>query len=628
MPDTGSSGAVSRCGATRALQRRYVACVTPSWSAELELVNASLARGDVPHALIHLGAALALAPNEERVHARIDELASKHSLLELLPETDFVGGVLLEAFALQRKRQFDQAITLLARVTEAFPARRFETLLATWLVTAKVSGVTLAETTRQQLMSLLVRIGEASIGFHRLLPGERELLSGFEAVADAVVELPTPALRWLASGVYRRLGLFEQALGALEGQETYFALIQRGLALRASGDAKAALAVFERTASMPDANVSDTLEQIRCFVVLKDHAAARALFEKVPPGDAELEALRQLCAGEPSTRDGRDVLDELRRRVWSPVQPPRDATWNVFASNREQLRPGALEAQLAIAGWESPSNRLLVALYASGTSDVTRASYDVSKVPDFPRAPLAQVRGEAIPTWVSREGVVVQASPAPPSELRARLASLSHHETVPDLWASARTLASSLEVKPAELIAAMVHPPHDQAWLELLPDALFRYQVGVACVLAQLPRPWSELRGTFESLLFGPIDWVSAAAVIALAEKSKHDAEAARDGLQLLGDVVGDLLPAQTEPRAFALLTAFSQLHGVAGEHRHRLQEWHRNQFPPEDAPAPKDEPAPAAPSPTTPAPAASVPGWVWLVGALAVIGALLLIAR
>jgi len=59
----------------------------------------------------------------------------------------------------------------------------------------------------------------------------------------------------------------------------------------------------------------------------------------------------------------------------------------------------------------------------------------------------------------------------------------------------------------------------------------------VACVLAQLPKPWSELRGHFESLLFGPVDWTSAAAIVALAEKTRRDSEAARDGLELLSEV-------------------------------------------------------------------------------------------
>lgn len=610
--------------------------MTSSWSAELELVDAALAKGDVPHALIHLGGALALAPNEERVHARIDALAAKFPLLELVPDTDFVGGALLKAFALRRVGRFDDAITLLATLTEAFPARRFETLLATWLVTAKASGATLNEATRFQVMSLLMRVGQASVGFHRLLPGERELLAGYEAVADAVLDLPAPELRWLASGLYRRLGHYAKALAAVEGQDTYFALIQRGLALRASGDARAARAVFERTATMPEANVSDTLEQVRCCVLEKDHVAARALLRDVPPGDVELEALRRLCEGEPTTQDGPEVLDELRRRAWTPIGPPRDATWNVFDSNRAKLAPGALEAELAISGWESPSNRLLVALYASGTSDVTRASYSVADVRAFERSPLAQVRGEAIPTWTQRDDVVVQAAPAPSAELRARLAPLSQVDSLGALWPRAAELSASLDAPAHELIAAMVHPPEDKAWLALLPDALFRYQVGVACVLAQ--RPWAEVRGAFEALLFGPVDWISAAAVHALAEKVKRDPQAAREGLQLLGDVVGDLLPTQTEPRGVALFAAFSLLHGLSREQRHRLEQWQRRQFPEDGGPAPA---SPAAPQPTEPTPATSpstttparaerapIPGWVWVLGTLAAIGGLLLLAR
>ncbi len=95
-----------------------------TWSEELERVDGALAAGDVPHALMHLGGALALAPNEERVHAVVEAIAAQHPLLELLPKSDFLGAHLLEAFALRRVGRVDEAVVLLAQLTEAFPARR------------------------------------------------------------------------------------------------------------------------------------------------------------------------------------------------------------------------------------------------------------------------------------------------------------------------------------------------------------------------------------------------------------------------------------------------------------------------------------------------------------------------
>ncbi len=619
-----------------------------TWSEELERVDGALAAGDVPHALMHLGGALALAPNEERVHAAVESLASKHPLLELLPKSDFLGAHLLEAFALRRVGRVDEAVVLLAQLTEAFPARRFETLLATWLVAARAAGRPLSEAAQQQVLRVLGSVGQKSIGLHRLFPGERELLSGYEALADAALDgASLEALRWAASGVYRRLGRFEKALAAVASHDSYFFLIQRGLALRASGDAAAALAVFERASAMPDANVSDVLEQVRCHFILGNVDAARALLARVTHTDDELAGLRKLCAA-PVQGDGVEALDRLRRDVWRhPVELPGDATANLFVQHREQLPPGKAQGEFAISGWESPSNRLLVALFVSGTPDVSRATYTLTHAgPPFARDPFAQVRGERAPTWVAQQGLGVQATPAPSPALRAQLAALSTSAVFSELWARAGALAATLDARPADVVAAMVHPPADEAWLQTLPAGLFRYQVATACVLAQLPRPWAELRGSFEALLFGPVDWVSASAVQALGEKSRRDAEVAREGVQWLSELVGDLLPHSAEPRATSLLHELGALHGVSAETTRMLGEWFRAQFPEEPAPTPEAAEqatpfvAPAMPARAAAAPVRSeaiavappaqggVPGWVWLVGTLVVVAALVMFAR
>lgn len=607
------------------------------WSRELELVDAALATGDVAHALTHLGGALALAPNHEQVHARVEAIASKYPLLELLPKNEFLGAGVLEAFALRRVGRVDEAVVLLAQLAKGFPAHRFETLLAAWLVTAKTAGLTLQSATLDQVMGLLMSVGESTIGLHRLHAGERELLSGYEALADAAREQPSSEYTsWVTSGLYRRLGRSEKALAAVAGEKGYFSVIQRGLAQRASGDAASALATFRESAALKEATVSDTLEQVRCHYLLGqvDDALAllRELNDPALDDDRELAGLRSLCEA-PLMGDGVASLDGLRRMLRGPLEQPGDATANIFREHREKLPPGRARLKLEVSGWESPSNHLLVALFMSGTSELAQASYELKDGVTFERDPTAQTRGVPPPTFKKRDAEVVHAAAEPSASLRSQLRTVAVSRDLSELWGRAGALAAKLDARPAELMAAMVHPPSEPEWLEQLPEALYLYQVGVACVLAQLPRPWSELRGHFESLLFGPVDWTSAAAVVALAEKTRRDAAAARDGLELLSEVTKDLLPHTAEPRAQPLMLELSMLPAVSGEVRRRLQDWFTKQFPPK----PKAEPAPAA-APLAPIPSASrdeappaapsIPGWVWLGGTIAVIGALLALSR
>jgi len=119
---------------------------------------------------------------------------------------------------------------------------------------------------------------------------------------------------------------------------------------------------------------------------------------------------------------------------------------------------------------------------------------------------------------------------------------------------------------------------------------------------------------------------------------------AARDGLELLSALVGDLLPHSAEPRALALAYALGTLHGVSGETTRALEAWFRAQSaePDEVEELTKASPLVAPALPTLPvaqqvrseAPVvqavapSSVPGWVWPVATLALVAALLWFAR
>ena len=613
---------------------------TQDWSKELELVDQALAVGDVPHALTHLGGALALAPNQEQVHARVEAIAAKYPILELLPKNEFLGAGVLEAFALRRVGRVDEAVVLLAQLTEVFPGMRFETLLAAWIVTARTAGTQLKAETFDQVTRLLMKVGEGTIGLHRLYAGERELLSGYEALADAALDGSSTSenLRFSASGLYRRLGLFKKALSAVEGQSGYFSLIQRGLAQRASGDAASALTTFQAAAKFPEAGESETLEQVRCQLALGASDAAKELLRKVPPEqverDAELQGLH-FFAETPPMGDMIDALDALRRTLRGPIEQPSDATANIFREHREKLPPGTTRMKLAVNGWESPTNHLMVALFMSGTSELAQGTYELTDIPKFERDPCKQVRGEPPPTWkrIETQEVVQVVPKPPPAALLSQLAEVGSSSVFPQVWARAGELAKKVTTTPSELMTAMVHPPSDPAWLEGLPDALFRYQVAIACVLAQLPRPWSELKGAFESLLFGPVDWSSAAAVMALGEKARRDPVAARDALKLLSDVTTDLLPHTAEPRAHPLMIELGTLPAVSDEARRMLTQWYSKQFPRKEEEAKPPEPAPAAVQPPAPSqptvdPGPGIPGWVWLAGTLLIIAGLILIAH
>ena len=489
---------------------------------DLEIVDQALGVGNTRHALEHLAGAFGTAPFDERVHAALERVAAEADVLAELPENDYFGTHVLRAHALHRAGRLDEAVDTLASVVAALPHLGLESVLALWLALAKAKGRTLGWQAQQRVAHALVMAGESTIGLHRLHAGERALLEGFGELADSLLALG-PASTWAAAGLLRRVGRCEAALAALDTVSTgelEFTSIQRGLALRTLGQGARAAEAFAAAAQAAPGDSKYSVEQARCWFVAGDAGRALELLDGAGDDDPEVARLREACKSLP---DGDRVafLDRLRRDAHVSLEAPSDATANLLRDGR--IAPGS-NLRVAVSGWESPSNRLAVALFGRRTWRVEEAAYTVTEVPLEPD-PLSRRRGAALAMWRREGGVARQAQPAPPLALAAGLARIAvEAEDVAGLWDAAGDLAGTLEGTAAEeLAAAMVHPPADDAFLRTFPDGLFRHQVAGACAVAQLP--WSAAQPILESLVFGPVDWTSAAAIVALGELARRDAE-------------------------------------------------------------------------------------------------------
>jgi hypothetical protein len=228
---------------------------------------------------------------------------------------------------------------------------------------------------------------------------------------------------------------------------------------------------------------------------------------------------------------------------------------------------------LSLDGWEPPSNRLLVALFTTATTDVRRAAYD---------APATEIAGDAVDRrtglWRRSDGIVEQAVPPPMPELRAAIGRIALEASDLDsTWRRAGALAAHLDPSLApDVAASMVHPPVDANWIAALPDVLYRHQLAAACVLAQLRGGFSRTREVYERLVLGPVDWTSAAAIVSLGQVARRDPDDARNALGLLVLAVGDLLPHADEPRFIPLLEALHMLPCVPERVHRDRQAWYR----------------------------------------------------
>jgi hypothetical protein len=526
---------------------------------ELDVARSALREGDLAHAKHHVAGALGLAPGEARVHGLIDDLAARMDLTAV-PEGGWYGEFALAAFALHKANEVDKAIDILADVTAVAPHVGFEHALTTWCA----GQPALSSSAALKVARLLVEVNATTIGLNHLLEGERHLLGSFAGVAGACAGLTASGEQLGgAAGVLRRLGRSADSLDLARKIPGVPGRVTEGLAHRSAGDGLAAHAAFEAAERLdPKANYS--VERARSLFVAGEAARAAALLP-VDSAEPEIVGLHARCEQPGPTADARlAALDALRRSTAPAIDFPRDATARLFS----QLEPGMqLMGVTSVSGWESPTNRLLAALLA-GHSDVARASY-ARTFTDFERPVMAQRRGR-LAAWVERSGVPVQAFPEPTTELRAALAEASDL-TVASQLAEASAFAT---VSVEHLIAAMVHPPVLlAAEPSALPESVFDYQV--ACALALSAHGPGAGLEALESLVFGPVDWVSAAAVVALGEWTHRRAGVAHKGRALLLAAIDDLLPHSAEPRFVPLLAALKFLPGVPKSAGKALHDWY-----------------------------------------------------
>jgi hypothetical protein len=555
----------------------------PALAFELRVAREAMAVGDLGHAKHHVAGALGVAPTDGRTLRVVDAFLALIGDVEA-PPSGWFGEYALAAHALYRSGDRSRAVGLLAQVAEAMPHLGYEHTLTAWVSEGPIEAEATIAVAR-----LLAKVGSSTIGLHRLWPGERALLASYGELAAALVAAgATGVAAASASGVLRRVGRFEEALAAAERSDDANGHIQRGLALRAMGDGLAALRAFERAESLGKPLPH---ERARCLFVLGDDVAVLGL---VPPDapDPELAGLRALSAAPPPG-DRVEHLDALRRTVLRPaLVRPGDATANLLSSH-PQAR-GAAGLKVSVQGWESPTNRLLLAVNA-GHTDVTRVEFEMAFT-DCPRPVLAQVRGED-PLWVPAEGGAIQGLPAPDAALTGRLGALSTSGDLDAMWDAARALVGAAAPEPRALLAAMVHPPSDLSGDDL-PSSVFRYQVACACALAALPT--DRALAALESVAFGPVDWSSAAAVVALWALAARSPSAALRARALLVALPDDLVPLSTEPRRRPLLEALERLPGIPPSAVEKLR---KHPGVADEAPE-QPAPSPAPPVAVRPAPA------------------------
>ncbi|GAA3159001.1 hypothetical protein GCM10010466_57240 [Planomonospora alba] len=524
---------------------------------ELSMARLALDDGELEHAAGHVAAALALAPDLPHAHellARLD--------LGLFPveRPAFLGSVLARAHLLAARGGYAEALELLASAQRHDASGRWAHV--PWVLDPELPGRLPAETLARILTGLAAALADP------VPQEERAGLEPFVRLArhGARVHAGSATLLWAASILLRRAGEPEEALVLAErsaGQEpspqAEIAVYGACRALeRWDGAEKALLRALE----FDPGNLYVRTDLGELLHLAGRPAEGLAWVEGVLRVDPRHESAYPTACGMRFERDGDlrhliDLADHLREHpdndhashvlfTQSETLPwltlpaaPTEAVVNVLHQVLEREGGDAADGALTVSAPEPPSALLAFARALPGF--VLRI--DTVPEPD-PRLPVPQVfsggpvRSVARRVWRYEGTTAVPAVPAPSPEASRAVAALAGQRW-PHLPAAFDQAVRLAALPLDDLLAVLVHPPASPfgtpaAWPYWIRQVQAWACLGVAHHRGEQPWQGSARREALTDLAYGPEDWVSEAALLAMIATAWMVPEARADVAELV----------------------------------------------------------------------------------------------
>jgi tetratricopeptide (TPR) repeat protein len=527
-------------------------------TAELDefVARAELDKGDnFAHGANHLANLLNFDPGNREWMVLFDQYLdrAKGDLERLIPRDDqlYAASEAVRALIWQRQGRLAEAVALIVQVTSATHPKYLHEWALGW-VEPDGAIESLPKDAALHLLALALNsMPEARLATVVQVRQARRWAAVTErALRGADADGMTVMLR---AGTLRKAGRFDDALAvvrpALEAAPDWNKASALGLILRQKGDLAAASDAFEAAQRIDPDVMATYLEGGDTFFEAERWNEARSWYRRALARDASQEWAKpsDLFCEWKLTGDQAffDRVVELAKasnqranNLWSAAfdQPhvPQDATANILRQALDSIaghkgtEGGSTNVDLS--SLEAPSNGLAfaLALAAKGVDLTVNLRAAAIPQPD-PRKPIDAVRYKL---W-DYQGTDAKPGLPPPSErVRQAIAELAQGAFDRQLsFARASRVAEQLGPQAlADILATMIHPPPmppARDALEFVP----RIQLEAMHVAAQVDDGWqgSQRRAALMSVLFGPMDWTTNAAIDVLAYLAERNPAYAYD---------------------------------------------------------------------------------------------------
>lgn len=533
---------------------------------DLATARQALAAGDLPHALHHVGCALAGEPMHpdglqlmQQVVGQI--VSTRPDPLAVVPcegDVSFVDAA-NRSWVLAWMGRWEEALDLITDVAEIRPDIPYLLWCEWWFAQ---QGVAQSLTWDQMAGGILVDLVKIAAKCPVPTPADDPRLPNLHAAARLLATIRhlhagQPFVWFGSSMLQRRLGTTDESLGwaqhAYQLEPAWKNAIGVANALRDLKRVDEAARWYARAADHDKDDVSAFLDTGDMFLDAQRYDDALRAYERVlakqpdhPWATASIYYTRFKQTGDPTQRlcllrltegsERNDRAVHLAHELDPPhpyltyLPRPGDASCNALNHVFEQMydNPASHHGstlKLTLSHLESPSIVAAFRLQMEMWGPQVGLDYQVEKVqqPD-PRQPKAQV---PFVLW-QWEGTQPRPAVPPPDErVRRAVQQLALEPFHMELWLPAAEKLGR-ELGPGAipaLAATMVYPPRPDggAWRVL--NWTQRVQVACALVIAHTEPGWahSQRQSALYSLLYGPMDWTVTAAIVALGALARRD---------------------------------------------------------------------------------------------------------
>lgn len=546
------------------------------------LAAQALAAGDLRRAIYHLGRALANDPSRAAWLALLDRwiVATGASALDLVPLTDpqyfgtletsahmmrlgnrpdhhmevipgvsphYYAKVGVHAYILAAQNRLKEAIDLLLRLARVKPEIPYLVWITRWQDRPNFAAALDAD--------LVAAAGAGVIQRH---PGTYEFFTDGRAEIAAYLPLfrvayaafpQHPGISSLYSMLLRKNGAFDEAVRvARMAPDSYNTFTALAMGEAARGDQNACIAAYQRAVALDPQNVAARNDIANAYLLQGKLSEALATYEestRLDPSDPFelaftqvaylrylqqpslssewLAKLRELAQSQQNARHmlsiiGAPYLGKLPYASEAIINGLR----NLLASQDGAAPRPSDPMKISATIIESPSARLALQRTLATRGVALEMTVAKAPTPDT-RQPLRPVEYQI---WTYHGMDPLPAVAPPDSDVSAHIASLVRRPYTLDGWHSlARALGEWLD--PAalpSLLGVMVHPPAAPAgWHEW--DWIASVQLASALTIAYVDTGWegSRRHAALTYLMYGPMDWSGAAAIIATALLARQD---------------------------------------------------------------------------------------------------------